>query len=153
MLGLTATVVLGILALVQTIRANGLQVSSAKQKLLEQRRDERFRLFQAMEEFVDERMQSMAFDHGLRMQDVALAIGLEPEGVETEWVIREGDYLFQIARRMPRDENGKPTEPRTWRDTIARRRLIRLRLLKWVQTGEFDDSKLPEVPVHPPYPQ
>ncbi|EYT59750.1 LapA family protein [Microbacterium sp. UCD-TDU] len=157
-LGALVTIVLTVLALLQTKRGNALQmeahrlqkeVHDAQERL--DARQRRFRLYQAMLTYIDvvETGRHPADEHDAMVM-TSVENGFGHDAPVLQWVEIEGAELAEFYQRVERDDAGRNVSPETFWDHVAAKLALRRRLSHWVDTGDYPrDKTWYEVPDTP----
>ncbi|KRD51983.1 hypothetical protein [Microbacterium sp. Root280D1] len=148
-MGALVTIVLTVLALLQTKRANALQteahrlqqeVLTAQARLDERQR--RFRLYQVMLPYIEavEKDTDSASEYDA-MVITSVENGFGHDAPELEWVSTEAHELADAYRRVARHADGSALDQTTFYAHAATLTSLRRRLAHWVETGEYPKEK------------
>lgn len=148
-LGALVTIVLTVLALLQTKRGNALQMEAHRlqkevydaQERLEARQ-RRFRLYQAMLRYIDVVETGR---HPVEEYDALVMTSVENgfghDAPELQWVNTEAAELAEYYARVERDDHGRNVSPGSYYDHIERKVSLGRRLAYWVESGEYPTDK------------
>ena len=140
-LGSIATIVLATLALVQTARVTKLQEKAHVAQVSLHEHMRRFRLHQAMMNFIDAKETSgAALDEHEALQLTAVENGFGYDAEELDWASLEAEENAARARQVKRDEKGRPVDHASWLTYVGGKNLLQRRLAHWVDTGEYRSS-------------
>lgn len=158
-LGAVVTIVLTVLALLQTKRGNALQMEAHRlQKEVHDAQEQldasqrRFRLYQAMLSYIDvvETGRHPAEEHDAMVM-TSVENGFGHDAAVLQWVEVEAAELAEFYHRVERDDAGRNVSPESFREHVAAKLALRRRLAHWVDTGDYPSDKtwyeVPDTPA------